>query len=134
MLLVPMVCLALAGCSSVSTRQVMPLEQFPRIYVERRLNDNHYVDEVLVAELRQMGFEASSGPRTLLPPDTDAVMTYDARWAWDFKTYLIELNLEVHTYPAGKKLAEGRFHQPSLTTKSPPQVVRELLKSLYGRK
>jgi len=134
MLFVSLAYLATAGCSSVSTRQVMPLEKFPRIYVERRLNDNHYIDEVLVAELRGLGFEASSGPRTLLPPDIDAVMTYDARWAWDFKTYLIELNLEVHTYPAGKKLAEGRFYQPSLTTKAPPEVVRELLKSLYKKK
>jgi len=134
MLFVSLACLALAGCSSVTQRQVLPLDQFPRVYVERRLNDNHYLDEVLVAELRQLGFEASSGPRTLLPPEIDAVMTYDAKWAWDFKTYLTELTLEVHTYPAGKKLADSQFTQRSLFTKAPPEVVRVLLKSLCTKK
>lgn len=125
--------LLLAGCSSVSTRKVMPLDRFQRIFVERRLNDNQGLDAVFVAELRRLGREASSGPRTMMPEKTDAVLTYDARWEWDFKTYLIDLNLEVHAVPSGKKLADGRYYQPSIRTKHPADVIRDLVTPLFGK-
>ena len=54
-------------------------------------------DGLLVAELRRLGREASSGPMTMMPQNTEAVLTYDARWEWNFKTYLVELNLELRT-------------------------------------
>jgi hypothetical protein len=126
-------CLALAGCSSVTTRKVIPLDRFQRIFVVQRLNDNQRLDEVFVAELRRLGREASSGPLTMIPEKADAVLTYDARWEWDFKTYLIDLNLEVHTYPAHKKLADGRYYQPSIRTKHPAEVIRSLLTPLFGK-
>ncbi len=97
------------------------------------MNDNHRLDELLVAELRQLGREASSGPLTMMPEKTDALLTYDARWEWDFKSYLIELNLELHTVPAHKKLADGRYHQPSIRTKRPADVIRDLLVPLFSK-
>jgi len=127
------ICLVLTGCSSVSTRKIIPLDRFQRIFVERRLNDNQNLDEIFVAELRRLGREASSGPLTMIPEKVDAVLTYDARWEWDFKTYLIDLNIEVHTYPARKKLADGRYYQPSIRTKHPAQVIRDLLTPLFGK-
>jgi hypothetical protein len=123
----------LAGCKSASTRKVMALDGFQRIFVERRLNDNHRLDEVFVAELRRLGRESSSGPRTMMPENADAILTYDARWTWDFKTYLIELNVELHTARTGKKLADGRYYQPSLRTKPPEEVVRGILTPLFAK-
>jgi hypothetical protein len=120
-----------AGCASVSARKVMPLGEFKRIYVESRLNDNHRLDELLAAELRRLGREASFGPRTMMPENTDAVLTYDSRWAWDFRSYLIEFNVELHTVRGNKKLAEGRYYQPSITTKSAAEVVREVLPRMF---
>ncbi|MEI6464408.1 MAG: hypothetical protein WCQ89_06765 [Verrucomicrobiota bacterium] len=128
-----LVCLVLAGCSSVSTRKIIPLDRFQRIFVERRLNDNQKLDEIFVAELRRLGREATSGPITMIPEKVDAVLTYDARWEWDFKTYLIDLNIEVHTYPAHKKLADGRYYQPSIRTKHPTEVIHDLLAPLFGK-
>jgi hypothetical protein len=123
----------LTGCSSVSARKIVPLDRFHRIYVEQRLNDNHHLHEHFVAELRRLGREASSGPMTMMPERTDAVLTYDARWEWDFKSYLIELNFELHTVYPRKKLADARYHQPSIKTKQPPQVIRELLVALLTK-
>jgi hypothetical protein len=126
--------LALAGCaSSASTRKVIALDRFQRIYVEQRLNDNQHLDEFFVAELRRLGREASSGPLTMMPEKTDAIITYDARWEWDFKTYLIELSFEVHTVHPRKKLADARYHQPTLKTKTPAEVIRELLVPLFKK-
>lgn len=122
-----------SGCSSVSARKVVALDRFERFYVERRLNENNRLDELIVAELQRRGRQASSGPRTMMPGNTDVIVTYDARWNWDFKTYLIELNLELHTVFPSKKLADGRHYQPSLTPKPPEAVVRELLGRLFAR-
>jgi hypothetical protein len=124
---------ALAGCSTVSARKIVSLDRFHRIYVEQRLNDNHHLDEHFVSELRQLGREASSGPMTMMPENTDAVLTYDARWEWDFKNYLIELNFELHTVHPRKKLADARYYQPSIKTKAPPAVIRELLVDLFTK-
>ena len=126
--------LLLTGCvSSVSARKVVSLDSFRRIYVERRLNENNQLDQLFVAELRRLGREASSGPMTMMPENTDAVLTYDARWQWDFRTYLIELSLELHTVHPRKKLADARYHQPSIKTKPPEEVIREVLDRLFER-
>ena len=79
------------------------------------------------------GRVAGSGPRTMMPEDTQVIVTYDARWNWDFKTYLIELNLEFHTVIPTKKLADAQYYQPSLTPKAPPEAVRELIGRLFRR-
>jgi hypothetical protein len=129
------VCIAIAlltGCaSSVSARKVVPLDRFQRIFVERRLNENHHLDELFVAALRRLGREASSGPMTMMPEKTDAVLTYDARWQWDFKTYLIELSFELHTVHPRKKFADARYHQATIRTKPPESIIRELLGRLF---
>ena len=120
-----------SGCSSTSTRKIIALDRFQKIYVERRLNENNHLDELLAAELRRLGRDASSGPATLMPEKTDAILTYDARWAWDFKTYLIELTVELHAVHPHKKLADGRYYQPSIKTKPPADVIREILVPLF---
>ena len=133
LLLLPCLAILGAGCTtSVSARKVVPLDRFQRIYVEQRLNDNHRLDELFVAELRRMGRDASSGPLTMMPEKIDALLTYDARWEWDFKNYLIELNLELHTVHPRKKLADARYYQPSITTKPPVEVVREVIDRLFA--
>jgi hypothetical protein len=124
----------LTGCTTtVSARKVVPLDSFKRIYVERRLNENYHLDEIFAAELQRLGYEASSGPLTMMPEKTDAILTYDARWQWDFKTYLIELNLELHTSHSHKKLADANYHQPTIKPRPPEEVVREMLHRLYAK-
>ena len=122
-----------AGCSSVSSRTVTSLAPFRRIYVEHRRTDDHHIDELLVQELQRLGHDASSGPLTLLPENTDAVLTYADRWEWDFKTYLIELTVELHTARTEKKLADGRYYAPSPKSHPPAEVVHDLLASLFAK-
>src|SRR5437773_2641786 len=102
-----------AGCSSVNTRSVVDLAAFKHIYIVHRLTDDKRIDDLLVHELQRLGHEASSGPLTLLPENASAVLTYDDRWEWDFKSYLIELKLGLHTARTEKKLADGRYYQPT---------------------
>jgi hypothetical protein len=122
----------LAGCSSVSARKVVSLDRFQHIFVEERLNDNNHISDLLVAELRRLGRDASSGPLTMLPQNADAVLSYDTRWTWDFHTYLIELNVELRTAHSDKKVADGRYYQPSIKTKSPEAVIHEVLTRMFA--
>ena len=128
-----LVILLLSGCSSASTRKIIALDEFRNVFVEQRLSDNNHLDKLIVAELQRLGRIATSGPRTMMPADTDAVLTYSDRWEWDFKTYLIEMNIELHTARTGKKLADGRYYQPSIKTKTPAEVIQELLVPLFAK-
>ena len=123
-----------AGCSSVSTRQVVDLTSFKHIYVLHRLSDDRHLDEALVHELRQLGHDASCGPLTLLPDNADVVLTYADRWEWDFKTYLIELDIELRTARTEKKLADGHYYAPSPKSRPAAEIVHELLAPLFKPK
>lgn len=137
LLVLLLVALTIAGgCSSVSTHRApsVDLDRYKKFFVERRLNDNHSLDALIVAELRHLGRTAYSGPLTMKPDDTDAVVTYNDRWAWDFKNYLIELNIDVRDARNDKPLTTGRYYQPSITTKNPPEMIRDILQPLFGKK
>jgi hypothetical protein len=120
---------ALAGCANVTSHRnpAVDLGRYQRFYVERRLADNQRLDELIVQELRRLGREATNGPLTMKPDGIDAIVTYTDRWAWDFKTYLIELNIEMRDARTNKSIMVGRFYQPSMRTKSPPDMIHELL-------
>ncbi len=126
--------LVLTGCASVETRKVVDLARFNKIYVEHRLSDDRRVDEMIVKELTRLGYQASHGPLTMLPDHTDAVLTYEDRWEWDFKTYLIELTVNVRTARTNKKLADGRFYQPTPNSKAPAEVVSKVIVPLFAKK
>jgi hypothetical protein len=123
-----------AGCSSVSVQKApsVDLTKFHRVFVEQRLNENNHLNEMMVDELRRLGHEASTGPMTMMPEDTDAVLSYDARWTWDFRTYLIELNLGLRTAKTGKRLAEGRYYQPSVNPRAPDVVVHGIITKMFA--
>lgn len=123
----------LPACTQVSARKIVALDSFQRVFVETRRNENHHLDEFFVTELKHLGKDASSGPLTMMPENADVVLTYDSRWEWDFKTYLIELTLELHTARSHKKLADARYYQPSIRTKEPSEIIRQLLADLWSK-
>lgn len=122
-----------SGCSSLSAEGARAdLARAARVFVEQRLNDNHGLDRALVAELRALGYEAESGPLTMMPERTQLVVTYDAREEWDFRAYLIEFNVAVR--PADnyhRIVASGRYFRPGLTTKAPAEMVREVVTRVF---
>ncbi len=122
----------LGGCSSLSARKVVDLKRYKHVYVEHRLADNHRIDEQIVAELKSLGCDASCGVLTMKPDNAEAIVSYDDRWAWDFKNYIIEFRLFVRDARADKPVAEGYYHQAGLTTKSSEQVVHHVLTELLN--
>lgn len=122
-----------AGCSSVNARRhpEIKLNQFQRFYIEQRLNDNHSVGELIAADLRSRGYSATCGHLTMMPEDTEVLITYDARWTWDFRSYLINLDITARRAYANTILASGNYHHPGVTNKSPETMIRALLDDFF---
>lgn len=130
--LLTLTALLFTSCKSLYTDRNprTDFSKLQRFYVERRLADNHHIDRAIVAELQAMGYEASSGPMTMMPQQVDAIVTYADEWAWDFKTYLIQLHLQIRSAHRDQPLAFGTYRQPNPLPKPPDEVIRLILSRL----
>jgi hypothetical protein len=129
-------CLALllAGCSSAGQQAAGPrvdLGKYRHIYVRSASNDSAQLDAMMAAELRQLGYDASSGVRTMQPIDAELTLTYDSRWEWDFRQYLIELRVTVSHARSEQIITGAREFHPGITSKSPQAMVHDVLAQLF---
>lgn len=124
----------LAGCTSVKTHRWVKtdLRAYKHLYVETSSNDSARIDELIAAELQRLGFDASAGVRTMRPDNTELILSYDGRWEWDFRLYLIQLNVTARTASSGQQLATASIVHPGATSKSPEAMVHEVLSPLFG--
>jgi hypothetical protein len=89
-------CAVFTGCASTDAKVVdkgRSLKGVQRFFVLRNLKDNHAIDKSIVRALQARGFEATSGPLTLLPDNAQTVILYEDRWAWDFGNHMVYLKL-----------------------------------------
>lgn len=121
------------GCSSVHTTHDprVKVGSFQRFFVQHRLTDDHHIDETIVAELKALGREASAGPVTMMPDDAEILVTYEDTWAWDFKSYLIQLNITLQRARRDEVVALGSYRQPTPIPKPPAEVVHAILAPLF---
>jgi len=124
----------LAGCSTVESypQPKVKLAQYQRVFVEASNNDSNNLDKLMVAELQRLGYEATSGARTMVPDDAQIRILYQGRWTWDFHTYLIQLEVTVRDAHSDKMLATGRHFHPGMTKKPPEQMIHELFGRMFG--
>lgn len=127
------VAFTVSGCSSLSSSGASAdLAKASRVFVEQQLNDNHGLDRALAAELRALGYTAESGPLTMMPERTQLIVTYDAREEWDFRAYLIELNVSVRPAENYHRIvASGRYFRPALTKMAPAEMVRAVVTKVF---
>lgn len=128
--------LGLVGCSSIDTAFDIPTElrTFKRIYVQSSQNDSNHLDELIATELKRLGYDASAGVRTMMPDDTQLVILYESQWNWDFRTYLIRLDVTVRDVRAEKQIGRGQIFHAGFTNKSPEQMVAGVLAPMFGPK
>lgn len=125
--------LFLTACSSTTVRRdpAAQLDQYTRFYVETRLNDNRATDALIASELRNLGFEAAHGHLTLMPEDTEVLITYDARWTWDFRSYLIDLEISARHPHTNRLIATGTAHHAGITKKEPAKMIRAIFRKFF---
>jgi hypothetical protein len=124
----------LSACSSINTHRSprADLDGIQRFFVVHRLADNHHMDERIVAHLRSLGREATAGPLTMMPQNVEAIVTYHDEWAWDFKTYLFQLDIEIRQAHTNRPIAQGTYRQWTVFTKSPETVIDLILTPLLS--
>lgn len=132
--LLALLAFTLAGCANLSN-QVTPgvdLASVKRVWVERRLGDNNNVRDRLVRSLRVQGLEAEAGPITLMPEKgIDAVLGYEDRWTWDFRTYLVELRVELRHPRTRELLASAYISRGPFAGKSTDDMVDRGVRALF---
>jgi hypothetical protein len=128
--------LGLAGCSSADTAFEVPadLRKFRHIYVQSSQNDSNHLDDLIANELQRLGYDASAGVRTMVPDNAELLLTYESQWNWDFRTYLIQLDVTVRDIRTEKQLGHGRIFHAGVTTKSPEEMVTRVLTPMFGPK
>lgn len=122
------------GCGSLTTAGRVDLGKHRRVWVEQRLNDNLGVGRKLAAELTALGYTAEVGHLTMMPENTELIVTYDAREEWDFRAYLIELNVSVRPVKDYNVIiSTARYFHPGVTKKSSDAMIHELMVKLFPR-
>ena len=126
-----------AGCASNrATATVSPdadLAKLKSFYVVQLPQDQRGIDKLITANLAGRGFSARSGPDTGSPPaGVDAVVTYADRWMWDITMYMIELTVILRNPANNFPMATANSFHTSLTRKSPPEMVDEVLTNIFN--
>jgi len=133
-LLLALTALLASGCSHVSTHKAAgaDLGRYRKVFVEHRLSDGRNLDEIMARELRALGYDASAGPLTMMPPNAQAVVAYEDAWAWDFNTYLIGLDVSVRNSRSDRILAAAHVYRPSnVFGAAPDRMINEVMRKLF---
>lgn len=128
--------LLFSGCASMSSQKAAntDLTTLKSFYVVQLAADGRGIDKVIAEQLTAMGFTATHGKAEETPKDVDAVVTYQDRWMWDFTMYMIELNVQVRAPQTQMTLASGKSFRPSLQRRSPAEMAKEVLTSIFAQK
>jgi hypothetical protein len=123
----------LSGCAAHVSSSVAPnidVRAFKTIYVIRSDADTHDVYNVIQDELARRGLNASSGPRSTIPNNIDAIVTYQDYWHWDMGQYLTDLLIQFRNPKTNVLLASALSFRSSLDRKDPALMAREVLDSI----
>ena len=126
--------LLLSGCAvNKATASLTPgsdLSKMKTAYVVKQPKDTRNIDDLIKVNLEKRGYVVSKGPELQGPYAADVAVTYVDKWMWDITMYMMELTINVRDPKTGFPLASGNSIHPSLTRKSPPEMVDEVLNNL----
>lgn len=123
-LLAAALALLLGGCASfdAAVEGGQSLKGVRRFFVVSNLNDNRALDHQIAHALKARGLTAEVGPLTMMPDDTQAVVTFQDHWAWDFGEHLVFLKINVRkpsqeqTYASATFSAKVPLREPATVT------------------
>jgi hypothetical protein len=122
----------LTGCAvNRATASVDPsakLDALKTLFVVQVPEDERGVGKLIADKFRSMGYETALGATA--PGPVDAIVTYVDKWWWDITMYMIELTIVVREPRTDFPLATGNSMHTSLTRKSPPEMVNEVVTNI----
>lgn len=123
------------GCTNRATANLSPgtdLSMLKTMYVKKIPADKQ-THELIVNKLSSKGVKVTSGEGDA-PSNVDAVVTYVDKWMWDMTMYMLELTVNINDPKTNAQLATGNSLHTSLTRKSPPEMVDEVIDNIYKNK
>ena len=126
--------LLLGGCASFegNVDKAHHLAGTQRFFVVSNSNDNHALDHRIAEALVARGHNADTGPLTMMPDNTQAIVSFQERWAWDFGEHLVFLKIDVRgpddTFPFGSATFEARVPSRDTIPVIVSRLVDQLLK------
>jgi hypothetical protein len=127
--------LLLAGCVSNQTASKAPsadLSKLKSFHVVKLEKDERGINDLITAQLTEMGFTASTGSAPA-PSSVDALVTYQDKWMWDMTMYMIQLDIQFRDPSSNAVLASGSSQRSSLKRKSPASMVEEVLTRILAQ-
>jgi hypothetical protein len=127
--------LATSGCINRLSANVTPdadLASRRTFHVVKHAEDTHAVNEKVVSKLVAMGRQATTGPEgSPTPAETQVLVAYVDKWAWDITMYMIELTITFRDPKTDFPIASGNAFHTSLTRRSPEEMVDEVLTEIF---
>lgn len=123
---------ASSGCANRATAKVDPsadLTAIKTMHVVKIPEETAGIDTLIADDLRRRGYTVTQGVEK--PSSVDATVTYIDRWMWDITMYLLELTVTIRDGKTEFPLATGNSMHTSLTRKSPPAMVDEVMNNIY---
>lgn len=123
----------LTGCATYNTqrdpgRNIAGVQRF---FVVGNDNDNHALDRLIVTALTARGFTAHHGPLTMMPEETQAVISYQDYWTWDFGDHLVYLQISVRDRKSIQPYTTVKFSTKVPTRTPVSGIVEELVGRLF---
>ncbi|EJL69225.1 hypothetical protein [Variovorax sp. CF313] len=122
-----------SGCAvNRATATVDPsanLDKLRVVQVRRLEGEDGTIQKLIASNLRKRGYEVSEDAKP--PEKVDAVVTYVDKWLWDITMYLSELTVTVRELKSDYPLATGNSLHTSLTRRSPPEMVDEVVGNIF---
>ncbi len=128
--------LLLGGCASFDAQveHGRSLTGVQRFFIVSNSSDNHALDHHLAEALKARGCTAGIGPLTMMPDHTQAVVTYESNWSWDFGEHLAFLKITVRDPQSQQSFATVTFSARIPLRDTTPVIVGRLMDRLLPAK
>ncbi len=125
--------LLLGGCASFDAQveRGRSLAKVQRYFVVSNTNDNHALDQQIAEAIKARGYEAETGPLTMMPDNAQAVVTFQDHWAWDFGDHLVFLKFAVRDPLSEQSFATVTFNARVPGRQTTPEIVGQLVDRLF---
>ena len=125
--------LLLGGCASFDAQveHGRSLAKVQRFFVVSNNNDNHALDQQIAGAIKARGFAADTGPLTMMPENTQAVVMFQDHWSWDFGDHLAFLKIAVRDPQSEQSFASVTFNARVPGRESTPEIVSQLVDRIF---
>jgi LmbE family N-acetylglucosaminyl deacetylase len=102
-------------------------------FVENHGGDHRNLEQITAKVIKARGIMVTAGGPGQQPANATFVVTYVDRWAWDMRTYLRDIRIEVRNAKTGAIVADARSYQGSLSAMgdSYQEIVQRTAQQLF---